>query len=242
MLQPADLLELDHVFVCVALAELADNGGRLREFGLTEGPPNVHPGQGTANRRFSFRNSMLELLWVSDPEEARSPQTAPTGLYERWSKSTGKDGNIDPAVCPFGIILRPASPEQPPPSELPPFPAWRYQPDWLPANLELYIAEQAGLEEPMWVYMPFLRRQDREQHFSERDEGKQHHPNGVREITGLTLHTPTPLTSSAAQFTAAAGIYTAKPGAAYALSIEFDHGVHRHVTDLRPHLPLILER
>jgi hypothetical protein len=42
------------------------------KFGLLEGSSNAHPGQGTANRRFFFDNFMLELLWVTNPAEART--------------------------------------------------------------------------------------------------------------------------------------------------------------------------
>jgi hypothetical protein len=48
---------------------------------LTEGTPNIHPGQGTANRRFFFRNAMLELLWVNDEQFVQGPRAlapAPT--------------------------------------------------------------------------------------------------------------------------------------------------------------------
>jgi Rho-binding antiterminator len=54
--------ELDHLFICTTIG--APEADRLVAFGLTEGTPNVHPGQGTANRRFFFHNFMLELLWV----------------------------------------------------------------------------------------------------------------------------------------------------------------------------------
>jgi hypothetical protein len=70
--------ELDHVFVCTALD--APEADLLVAFGLAEGTPNTHPGQGTANRRFYFRNAMLELVWVRDEREARSPLVAPTRL------------------------------------------------------------------------------------------------------------------------------------------------------------------
>ncbi|AFY78420.1 MAG: hypothetical protein IGR93_19055 [Hydrococcus sp. C42_A2020_068] len=56
--------ELDHLFICTAIG--APEADRLLSFGLTEGTPNIHPGQGTANRRFFFHNVMLELLWVLD--------------------------------------------------------------------------------------------------------------------------------------------------------------------------------
>ena len=93
-------IELDHVFICVDRG--APEAERLIEFGLCEGAPNVHPGQGTANRRFFFQNAMLELLWVEDLQEAQSSRTAPTLLWERWS---GRQSG----ACPFGIIARPAN-------------------------------------------------------------------------------------------------------------------------------------
>jgi len=74
--------ELDHVFICVS--EGAPESDLLVEFGLSEGARNVHPGQGTSNRRFFFHNAMLELLWVANPDEARSGLTRPTRLWERW--------------------------------------------------------------------------------------------------------------------------------------------------------------
>lgn len=42
----------------------------LKNFGLTEGTSNRHPGQGTANRRFFFKNFFIELLWLENLEEA----------------------------------------------------------------------------------------------------------------------------------------------------------------------------
>jgi hypothetical protein len=50
----------------------APEAEKLVQLGLHEGPPNQHPGQGTACRRFAFANAMIELIWVSDAMEARS--------------------------------------------------------------------------------------------------------------------------------------------------------------------------
>jgi hypothetical protein len=55
-------LELDHLFICTAPG--APEAEEFVRFGLREGPPNQHPGQGTANRRFAFANAMIELLWA----------------------------------------------------------------------------------------------------------------------------------------------------------------------------------
>src|SRR5450755_422213 len=84
---------VDHVFICTTMG--APAADRLRQFGLVEGSPNQHPGQGTACRRFFFRNAMLELLWVAAVAEVQSDQTCRTRLWERWSG----------AASPFGIIL-----------------------------------------------------------------------------------------------------------------------------------------
>jgi len=74
-------IELDHLFICTAQG--APEAEELIGFGLHEGPPNHHPGQGTACRRFSFANAMIELFWVNDPVEAQGQLTRRTMLWER---------------------------------------------------------------------------------------------------------------------------------------------------------------
>jgi Glyoxalase-like domain len=91
-------LELDHLFVCTAPS--APEAEELVRFGLREGPPNQHPGQGTANRRFAFANAMIELVWVSDVQETQSERSRRTLLWERWSGRENK-------ASPFGICVRP---------------------------------------------------------------------------------------------------------------------------------------
>ena len=91
--------ELDHGFIFTPIN--APEAEQLKAFGLSEGSPNTHPGQGTANRRFFFENFMVELLWVSDPVAVQSEVIQPMHLWERW---WGREG----AACPFGICLRPS--------------------------------------------------------------------------------------------------------------------------------------
>ena len=79
--------ELDHIFICTSIG--AGEADRLIAFGLAEGTPNVHQGQGTVCRRFFFHNAYLELLWVENPAEAQSNLIRPTYLWERWSGRTG---------------------------------------------------------------------------------------------------------------------------------------------------------
>ncbi len=211
-------IELDHLFLCTDPGAPAADA--LIRFGLHEGSPNRHPGQGTACRRFPFFNAMLELLWVCDETEAQSECARPTKLWERWS---GRESG----ASPFGICLRPADPAK----AEPPFPAWPYQPSYLPDPLAMHIAE-AGLEEPMWVFMGFMRRTDREQWFVE-------HPIGVREITGVTLTTPVALRSAASTVVIENGILRVREGTKHLLEIEFDGNRCGLTADFRPHLPLV---
>lgn len=215
-------IELDHLFVCAAPG--APEAEELIQFGLHEGPSNQHPGQGTANRRFGFSNAMIELLWVSDMAEARSEDTKRTLLWERWSD------RIDRA-CPFGICVRPVNCQDTLP---PPFSSWEYRPSYLPDPLVMHIGE-AGIEEPMWVYLSFMRRLYREEQFIE-------HPTGIREITALTLTTPVPLHSQASQKVIESGILKTRLGETHLLEIEFDNTRQEEHVDFRPHLPFIFRR
>jgi hypothetical protein len=210
-------IELDHLFICTAPG--APEGEDLVRFGLNEGPPNQHPGQGTANRRFAFANAMIELLWVSDLREAQNECTQRTLLFQRWS---GRERD----ACPFGIGLRPADPE----CITPPFPAWEYRPIYLPDPLLIQVAE-SGIKEPMWFFLHFLRRADREQHFIEL-------PVGIREITSLELISPVALSSTASQKVLENKVLSCREGPEYLLEIEFDANRRNQIVDFRPKLPL----
>jgi hypothetical protein len=210
--------ELDHLFVCTDPG--APEAEKLVQFGLREGPPNQHAGQGTANRRFAFANAMIELLWVRDVQEAQNECSRRTLLWERWSGRTDR-------ACPFGICLRPVGFQ----GTGPPFPSWEYRPAYLPDPLVIHIGE-GGIEEPMWVYLGFMRRARREQWFIE-------HPIGIREITGLALTTPVPLRSNVSQKIVENGILRTQTGAISLLEIEFDGNRRKESIDFRPSLPFV---
>lgn len=131
-------LELDHVFILVS--EGAPEADKLIEFGFSEGEPNTHPGQGTSNRRFFFNNMMLELLWVSNIDEAKSELTKPTMLWERWN---GRNN-----TSPFGIIFKPSNGGVP-------FENWEYKPKYLPDGISFLVGNNSGiLNEPIIFIMP----------------------------------------------------------------------------------------
>jgi len=74
-------MEIDHIFIFSS--SKGKEAEELRNFGLTEGSNRVHPGQGTTNRKFYFRNFFLEILWVVDEDEIKNEVTGPTKLSDR---------------------------------------------------------------------------------------------------------------------------------------------------------------
>jgi len=134
---------LDHLFIMTAPG--APEADDLVARGFVEGPPNHHPGQGTACRRFFFANAMLEFLWVEDEAEARSEPVAPLRLWERWA---GREGG----ACPFGVALRPIAPDLEPP-----FPTFEYWPSFFPAPAHVSV-RAAIIEEPLLFCLPYFER------------------------------------------------------------------------------------
>ncbi|GCL65468.1 VOC family protein [Pseudaquabacterium pictum] len=126
---------LDHIFVCTSIG--APEAQALLDAGLVEGSGNVHPGQGTSNRRFFFEYGFLELLWVHDESEATSTRTRPTRLWDRWSMRGGQ-------ANPFGICFSPQSEVD---LSLP-FASWAYEPVYLPKGKRIFFAQAAALSEP----------------------------------------------------------------------------------------------
>lgn len=133
-------LQLDHVFICCDVG--APEADALLGSGLVEGTQNVHPGQGTANRRFFFQGGFVELLWVANPAEAQSELAAPTRLWTRWL-------NRHSGSCPFGIGFSPADTEV----VAPPFDTWDYRPGYLPPGKVIRFAQVTSLQEPELFYL-----------------------------------------------------------------------------------------
>jgi len=197
----------------------------LARLGLTEGSANTHPGQGTASRRFFFANAYLELIWVSDPEEAQGERTRPTRLWERWSKRQA-------GACPFGVILRPSADAR---EGGPPFATWSYHPQYMPPDVAIEIATGTPLGEPELFYIPFARRPD--------VIGREPitHASGFREISGARIGLAPPGASSlAAQQAEAAGVLSFVTEAEHVLTLGFDGERAGRAADLRPELPLVL--
>jgi hypothetical protein len=216
--QPVAGVELDHIiFFCGPGAPEAD---ALLGRGLHEGPGNSHPGQGTVNRRFFFRNLYLELLWVEGYDEAQVGEARRTGLWDRWI-------NRHNGCCPIGLVFRPSAPGAPTP-----FPSWSYVPKYFPAGFSIDVALDIPRNEPLLFYLPFAR--------PALVEDVAPVPGGaqVGAISGVSLHLPdTGSLSPALNSVVASGALSVEPGQAFLVDIRHE-GESSEIIDLRDKLPL----
>lgn len=215
-------MELDHIFIRTRAG--APEAAQLITLGLTEGSANRHAGQGTANRRFFFDNAFLELLWIEDATAVTAPATAATQLAQRLSLNNQHSS-------PFGLCFRPSAQ-----SSTPTFNSWAYQPAYLPAGLQVDIAEPSPLHEPMWF---FLASAVAPKHAPPARRQPLHHPAGIRRLSTVRLTIPGAQHWSAAARAAASHAIILQPGTEHLLELTFDQGQTRQI-DLRPTLPLIL--
>ena len=204
---------------------------RLAEFGLIEGAPNTHPGQGTACRRIFFHNGMLEFLWVRDAQEVQRDLIAPTRLWERFQyQQTG--------YSPFGICFRSmGSAGQPNRVELP-FETWTYRPPYLPDTLQIDVAKNETYpQEPMLFFIPFGGRPDR---YPVERQQPLAHPIGFREITGLRIGLPMKAPkSTAVQAIEQDEFISSVNNGEHLAEVTFDQANAGRSVDFRPALPLV---
>ncbi len=214
-------LALDHAFIMCSIG--APEGDALIQRGFVEGSGNVHPGQGTANRRFFFENFMLELIWVDKPEEAQNAQTRRTRLWERWV------GREDRTTSPFGVLFRAESDL----AETAPFRTWPYHPSYLPPGDAIEIAEGTRLEEPELFYMPGIRRG------RQRRKEPTNHALDIGHILGVAVGLPgVGRLSEASRLAQDAGLLTYWESDRPVLEIRLA-AAPSAVIDLTPALPLL---
>ena len=209
-------IELDHFFV------LTDHGAPqaelLSEIGLIEGTANSHPGQGTANRRFFFSNSMLELAYVRDANEAASGPGSHLRLGERAANA---------GASPFGLVLG-----GPPGSTNAPFPGWPYHPAYLEADQCFHIGQNSDLlEEPLCVWAPFEL------------PGPTNQPlptDPFTRISELRISVPVARPSSVLATIAQVERISLQLDEPHGMEVIFNEEEKGQFRDLRPRLPLII--
>jgi hypothetical protein len=132
-------IELDHFFILTEPG--SPQADLVSSIGLIEGTRNIHPGQGTANRRFFFSNSTLEFLYIRDAEEAEKGRGSRLRFTERVTSAN---------ASPFGLIVRTASGS----TDIP-FPGWKYCPEYFRDDQCFHVGESSDvLEEPLCIRMP----------------------------------------------------------------------------------------
>lgn len=219
-------MELDHIYICTD--KKAPIGDLLVEFGLKEGSSNIHPGQGTENRRFFFHNFMLELLWIEDRDEVQNELTKPMRLLERCELEKKNSS-------PFGIAFRLSCDE----NEIVPIPVWNYHPVYLPEHLKIQVAANTPLSEPMYLYLSFAKRQDKS--IVGRREPMEHKLS-LKEVTSIKIYINQEevLSSAASVLNEFQNIEIIKDKE-HLLELEFDKGLSKQSRDFRPNLPLIFK-
>mmetsp|Transcript_48396 Transcript_48396/g.104879 ORF Transcript_48396/g.104879 Transcript_48396/m.104879 type:complete len:214 (+) Transcript_48396:407-1048(+) len=121
------VVALDHIFVFTTLGAARERA-YLASLGLQETYSRVHPGQGTENVCYAFRSMYLELLWLTDKDEAESSDIRRTGLAARSEWRTQ-------STSPFGFAWRPAAEH--------PCSIWQYRPPYLPKDTSIPVAVES---------------------------------------------------------------------------------------------------
>jgi hypothetical protein len=219
--------ELDHFFVFCT--EDAPEISQLIYLGFTEGESNQHPGQGTACRRFFFRNAYLEFVWVKDEAEIRSEVVKPTKLWER-------SRHEETGYCPFGIGLRRKTGTI---TEPMPFSTWAYCPPYLPPSMSIEVADTQDHPEDPFVF--YLERGDKTGQEGQRHVSDVAHSSQVGDLTHLEITLPTSEMSEEMRILSRVGSLEIRPGTEYLAVVYLDGWRQGREADFRPGLPLVLK-
>jgi len=206
---------LDHLFIlCRAGAPEAQN---LIELGWVEGNANVHPGQGTANRRFFLPEFTIELLYISDAEEAANGAGRALGLPNRSGNSI---------ASPFGLVARLADKDV-----TPAFPNWRYTPDYFNGAMSFLVGENSSvLEEPLCICMP--------PELPPRSSVPHEYQNPAWNLSDVNLSVPVKNPTESLSHFASMDKVSIEYGSQHGVTLVFNKGAAGQVVDLSPGLPL----
>ncbi|MEL6561992.1 MAG: hypothetical protein AAFQ94_27645 [Bacteroidota bacterium] len=133
---------IDHIFIFSD--EVGNEADELANFGLIEGSSRVHKGQGTANRKFYFKNFFLEVLWVANQEEISSKSMQSTKLFERSDFQNN-------GASSFGLCL-----VNEPSSDQVFENSYQYKPVYFPPNMPIEVVTNNDYHSLPWTFrLPF---------------------------------------------------------------------------------------
>lgn len=209
-------IELDHFFILTSPG--AAEAELLSSTGLVEGPRNRHPGQGTANRRFFFSNTALELIYIDDAGEAQNGPGRGLRIVDRAENH---------GASPFGIIVK--SDDE---STDAPFPGWRYCPKYFQTDQCFHIGANSDLlAEPSCICMPHnLPGVDTELRLA----------NAGKTLTELRISVPVDRLSAPLMAIAACELVSIRMNEPHAMELAFNNRAAGKTRDLAPDLPLIV--
>lgn len=208
-------LELDHFFILTKPG--AEIGDLIVSLGVEESFRRDHKGQGTSNRRFPVSNSMLELLWVRDAEEARNGPAKDLLFPERME---------DEGASPFGLIFR----RKDNLDNSQPFDGWKYQPDYFDPPMAFHVGENSDqLNEPLCIYVPFVAPVERKV-----EKG------AFRSISKVKVSVPSESMSDTLSKVVDSDGLEVVLGEEHLMELTFNVGACGFSKDLRPALPLII--
>ncbi len=208
-------LELDHFFVIV------DPNGKvadlLLKFGMKESFCRDHPGQGTSNRRFELSNSMFEIIWVRDADEANNGPGKELKFVERYKRHD---------ASPFGIVLNRKCAAD----SGTPFDGWTYQPDYFEYPMSFHVgANSCNLLEPLCIYVPFLNPPSRKAE------------QGIfRSLSNIKITTPINTLSDVLDVVNKADRVSVVRGDQHLIEVTLDDNRKGLSEDFRPDLPLVI--
>ncbi len=202
-------MELDHLFVFIAPD--GPEPKRLESLGFEINARRNHPGQGTCNVCYVFDNAYLELLWLVNEAEARSPAVARTQLAERarWREN---------AASPLGIALRGFGPRAPLPFE-----TWDYHPPYRPGGRKVLpiAAFSDDLAQPLVFGSPGDLRPDQ---WPEERQSARQRALGLREIETVEIMLPDSVApAEALQALADQGLLKLSSGPAQGIILTLSH-------------------
>jgi len=209
-------LRLHHCFILVKPG--APEAVQLTAIGLTEGPVNSHPGQGTANRRFFFADHTLELLFLRDEAESRNGPAHRLRLAQRQA---------DEQASPFGLVFESTDDD----NSLP-ISGWRYRASYLPPEQYFLVGHNsAQLAEPLCICMPSgltgpALTTDT--------------ANSAFELDELRISLPTIAGSATLSQLASCDRLSLQFGRPHLMEIRLRHPQQSWEYDMRPALPLVL--
>lgn len=162
-------MDVHHIFIFSN--SKGEETDELVNSGLSEGSFRVHKGQGTQNRKFYFQNFYLEILWVIDNNEFRSPLTSSAKLCDRADYQ--KNG-----YSPFGLCLVNSSE-----NDILFQNSFKYSPEFLPEGVSFDVITNENTPYLPWTFRPpFMGRGAADEPFD--------HKIGIQKLTKIIFFCP----------------------------------------------------